>query len=62
MISGELAKRLRQLSDYDVGKLLEGEVFSNLNLLAPEAMICLVAADRLRAAGEPQTQVGTNQS
>jgi hypothetical protein len=28
--------------------LLEDEVWSNLNLLAPESTICLVAADRLR--------------
>jgi hypothetical protein len=43
-----LARRLRRLDDRQLGQLLEDEVFSNLDLLAPEATICLVAADRLR--------------
>ncbi len=39
---------LRLLSNLEIGQLLEDEVWSNLNLLAPESTICLVAADRLR--------------
>jgi hypothetical protein len=45
---GVLAKRLRQLRDFEIGQLLEDEVCSSLNLLAPESTICLVAVDRLR--------------
>ena len=48
LIPGVLAQRLRELSDFNLGQLLEDEVWSNLNLLAPESTICLVAADRLR--------------
>jgi hypothetical protein len=48
LIPGVLARRLRELSDFNLGQLLEDEVWSNLNLLAPESTICLVAADRLR--------------
>lgn len=48
LIPGVLAERLRDLSDFNLGQLLEDEVWSNLNLLAPESTICLVAADRLR--------------
>ncbi len=47
LIPGVLAQRLRELSDFNLGQLLEDEVWSNLNLLAPESVICLVAADRL---------------
>ena len=49
LIPAELSIRLRVLSDLQLGRLLEDEVWSYLNLLAPEATICLVAADRLRA-------------
>jgi hypothetical protein len=48
LIPGVLAKRLRLLRDPQLAQLLEDEVWSNLNLLAPESTICLVAADRLR--------------
>ena len=48
LIPGELSRRLRLLSNLEIGQLLEDEVWSNLNLLAPESTICLVAADRLR--------------
>ena len=48
LIPGVLAERLREVSDFNLGQLLEDEVWSNLNLLAPESTICLVAADRLR--------------
>jgi hypothetical protein len=48
LIPGVLATSLGQLDDCQIGQLLEDEVWSNLNLLAPEATICLAAADRLR--------------
>ena len=48
LIPGVLAQQLCELSDFNLGQLLEDEVWSNLNLLAPESTICLVAADRLR--------------
>ncbi len=48
LIPGVLAKRLCELSDFNLGQLLEDEVWSNLNLLAPESTICLAAVDRLR--------------
>jgi hypothetical protein len=54
LIPSVLAERLRDLSDFNLGQLLEDEVLSNLNLLAPESTICLVAADRLR--NQPQTE------
>jgi len=43
-----LAKRLRLLRDPQLAQLLEDEVWSRMNLLAPESTICLAAADRLR--------------
>ncbi len=49
VIPAELVRRLKLLGDSQLGQLLEDEVWSYLNLLAPEATICLVAADRLRA-------------
>ncbi len=48
LIPGVLAKRLRLLGDPQLAQLLDDEVWSNLNLLAPESTICLAAADRLR--------------
>ena len=48
LIPGVLTERLRELSDFNLGQLLEDEVWSNLNLLAPESTICLAAVDRLR--------------
>jgi hypothetical protein len=53
LIPGVLAERLRELSDFNLGQLLEDEVWSKLNLLAPESTICLVAADRLRRLNRP---------
>jgi hypothetical protein len=47
LIPGVLAQRLRELSDFNLGQLLEDEVWSNMNLLAPESTI-LAAVDRLR--------------
>ena len=48
LIPNLLRERLNELDDRQIGQLLEDEVWSNLNLLAPESTICLVAADRLR--------------
>jgi hypothetical protein len=53
LIPAELSRRLRLLSNLEIGQLLEDEVWSNLNLLAPESTICLVAADRLRRLNRP---------
>jgi hypothetical protein len=48
LIPNLLRERLNELRDHELGQLLEDEVWSYLNLLAPESTICLVAADRLR--------------
>jgi hypothetical protein len=48
LIPSVLVKRLRLLRDPQLGQLLEDEVWSRMNLLAPESAICLAAADRLR--------------
>jgi hypothetical protein len=48
LIPNLLRERLNELGDWQIAKLLDDEVWSNLNLLAPESTICLVAADRLR--------------
>jgi len=49
LFPAELSRCLRLLSDSQLGQLLEDEVWSCLNLLAPESTICLAAADRLRS-------------
>jgi len=58
LIPGALSKQLRRLPDPQLGQLLEDEVWSNLNLVAPESTICLAAADRLRrhANGLPESE------
>ncbi len=48
LLPAELAKRLRPLSNFHLGELLEHEVCWNLNLLAPELTVCAEAAERLR--------------
>jgi len=48
LIPGVLAKRLRMLGDPQLAQLLEDEVWSRMNLLAPESTVCLAAVDRLR--------------
>jgi len=48
LLPAELAKRLRTVSSFRLGELLEHEVCSNLNLLAPELTVCTEAAERLR--------------
>ena len=49
LIPNLLRESLKELDDDQLGQLLEDEVWSYLNLLAPESTICLVAADRLRS-------------
>ena len=49
LIPNLLRERLNEVGDHELGQLLEDEVWSYLNLLAPESTICLVAADRLRS-------------
>jgi hypothetical protein len=44
-----LRECLADLDDDELGQLLEDEVWGHLNILAPEATICIVAADRLRS-------------
>jgi hypothetical protein len=48
LLPAELAKRLRTVSNFCLGELLEHGVCSNLNLLAPELTVCAEAAERLR--------------
>ena len=48
LFPAELAKRLRTVSSFHLGELLEHEVCSSLNLLAPELTVCAEAAERLR--------------
>ena len=50
-----LRERLKELGDRELAQLLEDEVWSYLNLLAPESTICLVAADRLRNRTEERS-------
>ena len=56
LIPGVLAQRLRELSDFNLGQLLEDEVWSNLNLLAPESTICLRGCGSAARAREPSAQ------
>jgi hypothetical protein len=51
VIPGVLAGRLRQLSDFRLGWLLEHEVCSNLSVLAPELTVCMEVAERLCQRG-----------
>ena len=48
LLPAELAKRLRTVSSLRLGEVMEHEVCSNLNLLAPELTVCTEAAERLR--------------
>jgi hypothetical protein len=47
LIPAELSRRLRPLTECQVARLLDEEVCSNMNLLAPEAAICAEAVLRL---------------
>jgi len=55
LLSGVLARRLRELGDFQLGQVLDREVCSNLSVLAPELTVCVEAADRLcrRGADKP---------
>jgi len=48
LIPAELSRRLRLLTDFQIGRLLEHEVCRNMSLLAPELTVCMDAAERLR--------------
>jgi hypothetical protein len=54
LIPAELSRRIRLLSDFQIGRLLQHEVCSNLSVLAPELTVCMEAAERLcrRRAGK----------
>ena len=51
LIPGLLRERLRDLDDLQLGGLLDHEVCSNLNVLAPELTVSMEAADRLCRRG-----------
>jgi len=48
LIPAELKRQLQTLRDSAIAQLLEDEVWANLNLLSPDATICMEAVDRLR--------------
>lgn len=48
LIPAELSKRIRLLTNAQVGRLMEREVCSTMNLLAPELTVCIEAAERLQ--------------
>jgi hypothetical protein len=45
LLPAELAKRLRTVTSFRLGELLEHEVCSNMSILAPEATVCDEAAE-----------------
>ena len=47
VVPGVLRERLRELSDFHLGRVLDREVCSNLSVLAPELTVCMEAAERL---------------
>src|ERR1700756_3886472 len=47
VVPGVLRERLRELSDFHLGQVLDREVCSNLSVLAPELTVCTEAAERL---------------
>ena len=48
LIPAELSRRLRLLADFQVGRLLDDEVCPNMSILAPDATVCVEAAQRLQ--------------
>jgi len=50
LIPAELSRRLRLLSNSEIAQLLDDEVCGNMNILAPEATVCIEAALRLGRA------------
>ena len=55
LIPGLLRERLRELDDFQLGQVLDREVCSNLNVLAPELTVCMEAAERLCRRREDKT-------
>jgi hypothetical protein len=47
VVPGVLRERLRELSEFHLGQVLDREVCSNLSVLAPELTVCMEAAERL---------------
>jgi hypothetical protein len=47
LIPGVLTERLRELSDFHLGQVLDREVCSNLSVFAPELTVCMEATERL---------------
>ena len=47
LLSGVLARRLRELGDFQLGQVLDREVCSNLSVLAPELTVCMEVTERL---------------
>ena len=47
LLPGVLRERLRDLSDLQLGRVLDQEVCSHLSVLAPELTVCMEAVDRL---------------
>jgi hypothetical protein len=47
VVPGVLRERLRELSEFHLGQVLDREVCSNLSVLAPELTVCVEAAERL---------------
>ena len=50
LIPAELSRRLPLLGNSEIAQLLDDEVCGNMSILAPEAMVCVEAALRLRRA------------
>jgi hypothetical protein len=50
LIPAELSRRLRLLGNSEIAQLLDDEVCGNMSMSAPEAMVCVEAAHRLRRA------------
>ena len=50
LIPAELSRRLRLLGNSEIAQLLDEEVCGNMSILAPEAMVCVETALRLRRA------------
>lgn len=51
LIPGVLRERLRGLTDFQLGQVLDREVCNNLSVLAPELTVCMEAAERLCQRG-----------
>ena len=50
IIPSELSRRLRLLSDSQIGRLLDEEVCEKMSILAPEVTVCIEATRRLKRA------------